>query len=118
MFFAKFMTQELEHNHISTRLKKKQMANSYVYKYTPSFFNSLKKHKILQQLKFDKNIVITNSDKGDGVVILNRHECIKSVTKPICDKQKNRCLSDCNWIRIHNHLVRKRTLNHLAKLAK
>ena len=34
----------------------------------------------------------------------------------------NRCniwsLSDCNWIRAHNHLVRKRTLKHLAKLAK
>ena len=27
-------------------------------------------------------------------------------------------LSDSNMIRIHNHLVRKRTLNHLAKLAK
>ena len=27
-------------------------------------------------------------------------------------------LSDCNWTRIHNHLVWKRTLNHLAKLAK
>ena len=27
-------------------------------------------------------------------------------------------LSDCNGIRTHNHLVRKRTLNHLAKLAK
>ena len=25
-------------------------------------------------------------------------------------------LSDCNWIRTHNHLVRKGTLNHLAKL--
>ena len=25
-------------------------------------------------------------------------------------------LSDSNEIRIHNHLVRKRTLNHLAKL--
>ena len=25
-------------------------------------------------------------------------------------------LSDCNWIRSQNHLVRKRTLNHLAKL--
>ena len=25
--------------------------------------------------------------------------------------------SDCNWTRTHNHLVRKRTLNHLAKLA-
>ena len=27
-------------------------------------------------------------------------------------------LSDCNWNRTHNHLVRKRTLNDLAKLAK
>ena len=27
-------------------------------------------------------------------------------------------LSDCNWTRTHNRLVRKRTLNHLAKLAK
>ena len=26
-------------------------------------------------------------------------------------------LSDCNWIRTHNHLVHKRTLNHLAKPA-
>ena len=27
-------------------------------------------------------------------------------------------LSDCNGIRTNNHLVRKRTLNHLTKLAK
>ena len=27
-------------------------------------------------------------------------------------------LSDCNWTRTHNHLVHKRTLNHLTKLAK
>ena len=27
-------------------------------------------------------------------------------------------LSDCNWTRIHNHLVHKRTLNYLAKVAK
>ena len=26
-------------------------------------------------------------------------------------------LSDCNWTRIHNNLVHKQTLNHLAKLA-
>ena len=26
--------------------------------------------------------------------------------------------NDCNWTRTHNHLVHKRTLNHLAKLAK
>ena len=28
------------------------------------------------------------------------------------------CLSDSNGIRTHNHLVCKRTLNHLASLAK
>ena len=27
-------------------------------------------------------------------------------------------LSDCNGIRTHKHLIRERTLNHLAKLAK
>ena len=27
-------------------------------------------------------------------------------------------VSDCNWTRTQNHLVRKRTLNHLAKLTK
>ena len=26
-------------------------------------------------------------------------------------------LCDCNWTRTRNHLVHKRTLNHLAKLA-
>ena len=26
--------------------------------------------------------------------------------------------SDCNWTRTKNHLIRKRTLNHLAKLTK
>ena len=35
---------------------------------------------------------------------------------------RNRCeiwiLRDCNWTRTQNHLVRKRTLNHLAKLTK
>ena len=34
---------------------------------------------------------------------------------------RSRCeiwsLSDCNWTWIHNHLVHKRTLNHLVKLA-
>ena len=33
-------------------------------------------------------------------------------------KNKGYYKSDCNWTRTHNHLVHKRTLNHLAKLAK
>ena len=31
-----------------------------------------------------------------------------------CDYYKD-LLSDCNWTQTHNHLVRKRALNHLAK---
>ena len=31
-------------------------------------------------------------------------------------RAKSESLSDCNWTRTQNHLVRKRTLNHLAKL--
>ena len=36
------------------------------------------------------------------------------------DKEMSKVGSNytCNWIRTHNHLVHKRTLNHLAKLAK
>ena len=33
-------------------------------------------------------------------------------------KGTKKCLSDCNWTRTHNHLVRKRTPNHLSILAK
>ena len=29
----------------------------------------------------------------------------------------NSVFTECNWTQTHNHLVRKRTLNHLAKLA-
>ena len=40
--------------------------------------------------------------------------------KGICDSPdcSTHILSDCSWTRIHNHLVHKETLNHLAKLAK
>ena len=31
---------------------------------------------------------------------------------------KSEVKNDCNWTRAHNNLVRKRTLNYLAKLAK
>ena len=37
----------------------------------------------------------------------------KEITKKVC----NNIINDCNGIRTHNHLVRKRTLNNLTKLA-
>ena len=70
-----------------------QMVNSYVNKYTPSF-NRLKKYKILQKLKCNKDIVITHSGKGNGVVILNRDEYIKSMTELISDQKKFRKLKE------------------------
>ena len=85
---AKFMTQELEDNQIFTWLKNKlsQMANSYVYKYTPSF-NNLKKQNSTK-LKCNKDIVITHLDKGNGIVIWNRDKYCKSMTELISDQQK------------------------------
>ena len=41
-----------------------------------------------------------------------RIEKIREEIKKLWHKFSN----DCNWIRTHNHLVHKRTLNHLAKL--
>ena len=34
------------------------------------------------------------------------------------NRRKIWSLTDCKWARTQNHLVRKQTLNHLAKLAK
>ena len=48
-------------------------------------------------------------------------EIVAQIAFSICFSEHLRIafpyLSDCNWIRTHNHLVHKRTLNHLAKLA-
>ena len=42
---------------------------------------------------------------------LNFNDLVARSRREICN------LSDCNWTRTHNHLVHKRKLNHLAKLA-
>ena len=109
-----FMTQELDDNQISTRLKKElsQMANSYVYKYTPSF-NSLKNYKILQKLKCNKDIVITHPGKGNGVVILNRGEYIESVIELISDQKKFRKLKEDSTLKRERAL--QRTLHEINK---
>ena len=69
------------------------MANSYVWKYTPSF-NSLKKHKILQKLKYNKDIVITHPDRGNGALILNRGKYIESMAELISNEKKFRKLKE------------------------
>ena len=85
----KFMTKDIEENEVSTQLKSEltRLAHCYIYKYTPRKYY-LKKHKILQKLRSQKDIIITHPDKGNGIVILNRSDYIKSMTELISDKKK------------------------------
>ena len=46
------------------------------------------------------------------------HSCLNVKELLARNRREIWCLSDCNWTRTHNHLVRKRTLNHLTKLTK
>ena len=54
------------------------------------------------------------------VFIINPHSIVARMSRiSLLEAGANLNLSDCNcnWTRTHNHLVHKRTLNHLAKLA-
>ena len=87
---AKFMTEGIEGIEVSTQLKNEltHLTNCYIYKYTPNQ-SSLKKHKILQKVRSQKDITITHPDrdKANGIVILNR-SYIKSMTELTSDKEK------------------------------
>ena len=71
------------------------LAHTYVSSYRPTV-SDLKKHRILKELRKNKNIVILRPDKGNGVVILDRVEYDKGLFKTINDTTKFRVLtSDC-----------------------
>ena len=75
------------------------LAHTYVSSYRPTA-SDLKKHKILKELRKNKNIVILRPDKGNGVIILYRVEYDKGLFKIINDTTKFRVLtSDPTLIR-------------------
>ena len=47
------------------------LANSYFYNYKPSP-HILRQHRVLRNLRKNKDIVVTKPDKGNGVVIFDR----------------------------------------------
>ena len=51
------------------------------------------------------------------VLNINRDEILKDILTNKKSSQKNNGSSDSNGMQIHNHLFRKRTLNHLAKIS-
>ena len=48
-----------------------KISNSYFYNYKPSP-HILCQHRVLRNLRKNKDIVVTKPDKGNGVVILDR----------------------------------------------
>ena len=65
-----------------------------------------------------KNSNLHNFADDNTIAVPCTNICLNVKELPARNKRDIWSLSDCNGIRTHNHLVRKRTLNHLAKLAK
>ena len=63
------------------------LANYYFYNYKPSP-RILRQHRVLRNLRKNKDIVITKPDKGNGVVILDRKFYDSAIQEIIADTSK------------------------------
>ena len=63
------------------------LAQSYVNSYRPSQ-KDIKTHKILNQLRKNKDFVIRKPDNGNGIVILNRADYNKGILDIISESRK------------------------------
>ena len=72
-FIHQTVSKDLKDQKDTAEVKAKisYLANTYVNSYKPTK-NALQKHEILKKLRNDNNILITKTDKGDGVVIVDR----------------------------------------------
>ena len=69
------------------------LANSYFYNYKPSP-RILRQHRVLRNLRKNKDIVITKPDKGNGVVILDQKLYNNTIEEIISDTFKFEKLSE------------------------
>ena len=69
------------------------LANSYFYNYKPSS-RILRQHRVLRNLRKNKDIVITKPDKGNGVVILDQTRCNNPTEEIIPDTSKFKKLNE------------------------
>ena len=63
------------------------LANSYFYNYKPSP-RILRQHRVLRNLRKNKDIAITKPDKGNGVVILDQKLYNNAIEEIISDTSK------------------------------
>ena len=85
------------------------MSKSYQKKYRENMSDEQKLRYRDNQKKYRDNMTDEQKQK--------KREANKRYRDNMSDEWKKK-LRDCNWTRTHNHLVHKRTLSHLAKLAK
>ena len=81
------MSKDLKHEKDEVKAKMFYLANNYVNTYKPSK-NTFRKHKIIKILRNNKNILITKSDKGNVVIIVNRAIYTSSLYEIINDTSK------------------------------
>ena len=87
-----FILFSRKNNLVKLRQKISNLAHSCVNSYKPTL-HALKKHRILEILASNKDIVNLLPDKGNGTVILNRDEYIKKLSDIISDTSKFKKLS-------------------------
>ena len=75
------------------------LANSYFYNYKPSP-RILRQHRVLRNLRKNKDIVITKRDKGNGVVILDRKLYNNPIEEIISDTPKFKKLSEDSTLKL------------------
>ena len=68
------------------------LANSYFYNYKPS--PRIRQHRVLRNLRKNKDIVITKPDKANGIVILDRKLYNNAIEEIISDSSKFKKLKE------------------------
>ena len=81
------------------------LANSYFYNYKPSP-RILRQHRVLRNLRKNKDIVITKPDKGNGVVILDRKLYNNAIEEIVSDTSKFEKFSEDPTLKLEASLQR------------
>ena len=81
------------------------LANSYFYNYKPSP-RIQRQDRVLRNLRKNKDIVITKSDKGNGVVILDRKLYNNAIEETVSDTSKFERLNEDQTLKCETSLQR------------
>ena len=90
-------------NQIKTPLS--YLANSYFYNYKPSL-RILRQHRVLRNLRNNKDIFITKPDKGNGVLIVDRKLYDNAIQEIISDTSKFEKLNEDPTLKLEASLQR------------